>query len=93
MDQASATDWVQANIAAIGGDPDNVTIFGESADSISVSAQMASPLSKNPVKRAIGESGSVFMIVAPTLSISPQFGCSPSGEGTGFAGRGATVQV
>jgi para-nitrobenzyl esterase len=69
MDQASAIGWVHKNISAFGGDPDSVTIFGESAGSISVSAQMASPLSKNLIKRAIGESGSVFMLNAPTLSL------------------------
>ncbi|MFL6415812.1 MAG: carboxylesterase/lipase family protein [Bryobacteraceae bacterium] len=69
MDQASAIDWVHKNVAAFGGDPNNVTIFGESAGSISVSAQMASPLSKNLIKRAIGESGSVFMLNAPAMSL------------------------
>jgi len=70
MDQASAIDWVHKNVAAFGGDPDNLTIFGESAGSISVSAQMASPLPKNLIKRAIGESGSVFMLGAPPLSLA-----------------------
>ncbi|MFL6450863.1 MAG: carboxylesterase/lipase family protein [Bryobacteraceae bacterium] len=69
MDQASAIDWVHKNIAAFGGDPDSITIFGESAGSISVSAQMASPLSKNLIKRAIGESGSVFMLSPPAMSL------------------------
>jgi para-nitrobenzyl esterase len=69
MDQAAALDWVHKNISGFGGDPDNVTIFGESAGSISVSAQMASPLSKNLIKRAIGESGSLFMLIVPTTSL------------------------
>jgi para-nitrobenzyl esterase len=57
LDMIAALKWVKKNIAAFGGDPDNVTIFGESGGSIKVISLMASPLAKGLFHRAICESG------------------------------------
>lgn len=77
LDQAAALKWVKENIAAFGGNPDKITIAGESAGSIAVSMQMSSPLSRNLISGAIGESGAG---IHPTMAPVSQDEAEKMGE-------------
>lgn len=73
LDQIAALGWVQRNIAQFGGDPQNVTLFGESAGAIDAAMLMTSPLSRDLFRRVISESGPAFG-PAQTLSQAEAFG-------------------
>lgn len=73
LDQLAALNWVRQNIAQFGGDPDNVTLFGESAGAIDATRLMTSPLAAGLFKRVISESGPAFE-PGQTLSQAEQFG-------------------
>jgi para-nitrobenzyl esterase len=60
LDQIEALRWVKQNISQFGGDPENVTLFGESAGSVDATTLMASPLAANLFRRVIAESGPAF---------------------------------
>jgi para-nitrobenzyl esterase len=65
LDQIAALEWVQANIERFGGDPDNVTLFGESAGGISVGALLGSPRAGGLFHRAIAQSGTANLVRSP----------------------------
>jgi para-nitrobenzyl esterase len=84
LDQIAALNWVQRNISAFGGNPDNVTVFGQSSGAISISALVASPLARGLFHRAIGQSGGLF----EPLDAAPEFGLEGAEQiGLAFASR------
>ncbi|MDY6999554.1 MAG: carboxylesterase family protein [Actinomycetota bacterium] len=82
MDAVAALQWVQNNIAAFGGDPDNVTIFGESAGGMTVNYLMTSPRSRGLFDKAISQSGFSRLPLPPIRGGGP---ASPEAQGTTFA--------
>ena len=82
LDQIAALEWVQQNIESYGGDPDNVTIFGESAGGWSVTELMASPKAKGLFHKAIGQSGASTYHLGDLRGNSTDW---PSGHDTGKA--------
>jgi para-nitrobenzyl esterase len=98
MDQQAALEWVQRNIKHFGGDPDKVTIFGESAGGLSVHAQLASPEAAGLFHRAIVESGAYFLNTTPLANaeaagtgVATALGCTDPNTAAACL-RGKTVQ-
>merc|ERR1711962_1459280 len=90
-DQELSLRWVQENIANFGGDPSMVTIFGESAGSISVHHQLLNPGAKGLFSRAIMQSGTALMNLYPTMDhrehafkVATKLGCSINNEDDGY---------
>ena len=85
LDHIATLEWVRDNIAAFGGDPDNVTIFGQSAGSWSVCALQASPLARGLFHRAIGHSGGCFGAPRRHLAKTHGVATETSGHDAGLA--------
>ena len=92
LDKVAALDWVKANITKFGGNPNNVTIFGQSAGSWSVCYLMASPLAKGLFHKAIGHSGGCFRGGRPDLSSAQDAGVVAATE-LGVEGDGSEALV
>jgi para-nitrobenzyl esterase len=88
LDAIAALKWIQKNIAAFGGDPKNVTVFGESAGAVMSASLVGSPLAKGLINRAISESGSYSGLAVARMQTREQIYNPPPRRGGGGAGRG-----
>jgi para-nitrobenzyl esterase len=86
LDQIAALTWVRDNIAIFGGDPDNVTVFGQSAGAMSIGSLLAMPLARGLFRRAILQSGGTHTVLSATSAekirraFAAKLGVSPTRE-------------
>ncbi|MGC9950510.1 MAG: carboxylesterase family protein [Bryobacteraceae bacterium] len=85
LDQIAALQWVRKNVAKFGGDPGNVTLFGESAGGMSVLTMMTTPLARGLFHKAIVESGGGRAGIGPMRRVTESGPNLPSGEAVGIA--------
>jgi para-nitrobenzyl esterase len=78
-DMVASLEWVQSNIAAFGGDPGNVTVFGQSAGAMAIGSLIASPETKGLFHRAIGQSGS-WMGLGPSAGMTTRARAEETGK-------------
>jgi para-nitrobenzyl esterase len=90
-DMVASLKWVQSNIAAFGGDPSNVTVFGQSAGAMAIGSLVSSPETKGMFQRAIGQSGS-WMGLGPSPAMNTRARAEEAGKGLADAAGVTTAE-
>jgi para-nitrobenzyl esterase len=90
-DMVASLRWVQSNIAAFGGDPGNVTVFGQSAGAMAIGSLVTSPETKGLFHRAIGQSGS-WMGLGPSAAMQTRARAEETGKGLADAAGATTAE-
>jgi para-nitrobenzyl esterase len=90
-DMVASLRWVKSNIAAFGGDPSNVTVFGQSAGAMAIGSLVSSPETKGLFQRAIGQSGS-WMGLGPAPAMSTRARAEEAGKGLADAAGVTTAE-